>query len=121
MTPLQVEQRRAEPAFRNVAIAYREPVERWRLSSVASGLAPHPAVWHDIGDGGSNEDARAQDIARSAQERDADIVVMTVDDARLAADRLLRRGTAVVAVPPAWRPGSGFTRVAVGFDGSEPS
>src|SRR5690348_15843158 len=121
MTSVQVEQRRAEPAFRSVAIAYRAPVERWLLSNVTSRLAPYPAVWHDIGAGGSSEHARAQDIARSAEERDADLVVMTVEDARLAARRLLTRGTAVVAVPPEWRPGAGSTRVAVGFDGSEPS
>ena len=110
-----------KPAFRNVAIVYREPSARWLLSTVASELAPDPAAWHDIGDVGSSERARAQDIARRAEECDADLVVMTVDDARPAARRILARGGAVLAVPPAWRAGAGLTRIAVGYDGSEPA
>jgi nucleotide-binding universal stress UspA family protein len=121
MTAIPAEQHRVKPAFRNVAIAYREPSARWLLSTVASELAPDPAAWHDIGDVGSSERAKAQDIAGRAEECDPDLVVMTVDDARPAARRILARGTAVLAVPSAWRPGAGFTRIAIGYDGSEPA
>ena len=121
MTAVPAEQHSVKSAFRNVAIVYREPSARRRLSTVASELAPDPAAWHDIGDVASSGRARAQDIARRAEECDADLVVMTVDDARPAARRILARGSAVLVVPPAWRPGAGLTRIAVGYDGSEPA
>jgi hypothetical protein len=87
MTALPAEQHWVKPAFRNVAVVYREPSGRSPLRTVASELAPDPAAWHDIGDVASSERARAQDIARRAEECDADLVVMTVDDARRAAGR----------------------------------
>ena len=121
MTAVPAEHHWVAPAFRNVAIVYREPSARWLLSTVASELAPDPAAWHDIGDVASSERARAQDIARRAEECDADLVVMSVDDARPAARRILARGGAVLAVPPAWRASAGLTRIAVGYDGSEPA
>ena len=121
MTAVPAEHHWVEPAFRNVAIVYREPSARWLLSTVASELAPDPAAWHDIGDVASSERARAQDIARRAEECGADLVVMSVDDVRPAARRILARGGAVLAVPPAWRASAGLTRIAVGYDGSEPA
>jgi len=60
MTAVPAEQHDVIPAFRNVAIVYRESSGRWPLRTVASELAPDPAAWHDIGDVASSERARAQ-------------------------------------------------------------
>ena len=121
MTALQIEQRREEPAFRNVAIVAREPSMRGLLRSVAKQLVPDEAARLETAGVGSSDRAVAQDIARRAEAVNADVVVMTVDDARVAAARVLARGSAVLAVPPAWRPGAGAARIAVGYDGSEPA
>jgi nucleotide-binding universal stress UspA family protein len=121
MTALRVEHGRVEQVVGKVAIVSRDPSVRWRLSAAAEELAPSETAWLEIVGVGSSERAVAQDIARRIEERNADVVVMTVSDARIAADRVLARRGAVLAVPPAWRPGAGFTRIAVGYDGSEPA
>jgi nucleotide-binding universal stress UspA family protein len=121
MSALRIEQRRWEPAFRNVTIVAPEPSARWLLSTAASELTPDPVAWCDIEDVGSSERARAREIARRAEECDTDVVVMTADDARLAARRLVARGIAVLAIPPGWRPVAGLTRIAIDYDGSEPA
>jgi nucleotide-binding universal stress UspA family protein len=121
MTALQIEQRRAEPAFRNVTIVARVPSARRLLGTIAYELAPDHVASCDIEDVGSSERARAHEIARRAEECATDVVVMTVDDARLAARRLVARGIAVLAIPPDWRPVAGFRRIAIGYDGSEPA
>src|SRR6185295_10191792 len=117
----QTEQRRWEPAFRNVTIVTPEPSARWLLSAAASELTPDPVAWCDIEDVGSSERARAHEIARRAEECDTDVVVVTADEARLAARRLVARGIAVLAVPPGWRPVAGLTRIAIEYDGSAPA
>ena len=104
-----------------VAIVSRDQSVRRRLSAAAEELAPGETAWLEIAGLGASERAVGQYIARLVEERNVDIVVMTVGDARFIASRLLARGTAVLAVPPAWRPGAGFTRIAVGYDGSEPA
>ncbi|HEX5617556.1 MAG TPA: universal stress protein [Solirubrobacteraceae bacterium] len=92
------------------------------MRTVADELAPDEAAWLAIAGAGSSDRATAQDIARHADERNAEVVVTTVGDARFAAGGLLARGTAVLAVPPSWRPSAaGFARIAVGYDGSEPA
>jgi nucleotide-binding universal stress UspA family protein len=122
MTALQIEHGPAESVLRKVAIVSRDESVRWLLRAVADELAPDEAAWVEIAGAGSSDRAIAQDIARHADEQNADVVVMMVGDARFAAGGLLARGRAVLAVPPAWRPGAaGFTRIAVGYDGSEPA
>jgi len=121
LTALRVEHGHVKKVVGKVAIVSRDPSMRRRLSAASEELAPGETVWLEIADVGSSERALAKGIARSTEQCSADVVVMEVSDARIAAGRVLARRGAVLAVPPAWRPGAGLTRIAVGYDGSEPA
>ena len=106
-----------ERTFGSAAIVSRDAFARRRLSAAAEELANGEIAWLDIGGAGGRERAVAKDIARRAEESNAELVAMTADDARIAAGRLLAGGSAVLVVPPTWQPQAGFARVAVAYDG----
>lgn len=108
-----------EPAWGRSAIVARDPSARRRLSAAAQVLSPGETAWLEIADAAENDRALAKGIARRVKESGAGLVALTADDARIAAAPLLAGGSAVLAVPPAWRPRAEYAHIAVGYDGTE--